>query len=453
MPKNAKKIKVVRSSSLEDASYNVISSIITKRSGKKIKSKNIEKIVTDFVEGKISESQMSAWLATIASKDMEISEIISLTRAYIAGGKQLDLKSKVSGVVDKHSTGGVGDKVSLIVVPIVAACGVPVAKISGRGLGHAGGTLDKLDSVRGINMNLSPEQMQLVIDKVGMSICGQSPDIVPGDKSTYLLRDATGSVESMPLIAASIMSKKIAIGTSGVVLDIKFGSGSLIKKYRDAKKLAELMIEIGSQFGMNCKAVISDMNQPLGFAVGNALEIKECIEVLRGRYVPRLVELCKEISSLMLQVSNKGFTSEKAEEKVDMVLKNGAAYLKLLEWFKEQGAEVEQFDDLNNFFPSKYKQIIQSSDEGWIGKIDAKKVGEASLRIGAGRLDPNKKIDHAAGIVLTKQEGDYIKKGEIVAEIHYNSGDINFASQLINKAFVIQEKKPAIQPIVHCRYW
>ena len=453
MPKNAKEIKTVRSLSQEDASYNVVSSILIKRSGKKIKSENIEKIVTDFVEGKISESQMSAWLATVATKGMEISEVISLTRAYIAGGKQLDLKSKVSGVVDKHSTGGVGDKVSLIVVPIVAACGVPVAKISGRGLGHAGGTLDKLDSIRGLNMSLSPEQIQLVIGKVGMAICGQSPDIVPGDKSTYLLRDSTGSVESIPLIAASIMSKKIAIGTSGVVLDIKFGSGSLIEKYHDAKKLAELMVKIGSQFGMNCKAVISDMNQPLGFAVGNALEIKECIEVLRGRYVPRLVDLCKEISSLMLQISNKGFTSKNAEEKVEMVLKNGTAYLKLLEWFKEQGAEIEQFSDLNNFFPSKYKKIIHSSYEGWIGKIDAKKVGHASLRIGAGRLDPNKKIDHAAGIILTKQEGDYIKKGEVIAEIHYNNGDINLTSRLINKAFIIQEKKPVIKPIVRYRYW
>lgn len=442
-------MKAINSTLCEQASAHILDSIMRKRVGGILAPPEIEKIIMDFLAGKIPDYQMSAWLATIACMGMNIEEIESLTHAYISEGKSLNLVGINGKVVDKHSTGGVGDKTTLAVIPIVAACGVPVAKLSGRGLGYAGGTLDKLESIRGIKLDLDAKEARNILDKVGMVIAGQSAELAPGDKATYQLRDVTGSVESIPLIAASIISKKVAVKADGLILDVKTGTGALIQDHAKAFNLAETMVELAKRFGMNCHAIISDMNQPLGYAVGNALEVKEAISVLCGENIPGLTELCFVLACSMLQAADPLLSDIDARKQVDEVISNGSAYEQFIKWACTQGADIDK--QTNTIaLPIAPKQItIHAQSSGWIRSIDPRTIGNATLRIGAGRLVQSTQIDHSAGIILHKRVGDKITQGETLAEIHYTDGDITTASAMTASAFTIDTDYFSPLPIVH----
>lgn len=432
-----------------DPISHILASITKKRGGEVLTSVEIEKIIRDFVDGKTLDYQMSAWLATIACVGMTIDEIEALTRAYLMGKKPLKFMGNGLKVMDKHSTGGVGDKVSLVVVPIVAACGVPVVKISGRGLGYAGGTLDKLESIPGLKLDISASDTQFIIDKVGMVITGQSAELVPGDKATYSLRDVTSTVESIPLIAASILSKKIAFGADGLVLDVKTGEGALIKDIKASTCLAETMVNLASRFNINCRAVITDMSQPLGYAVGNALEVKEALDVLQGNFIPGLTEICLLIAKLMLQVAEPQLKEDEACKKIISVIENGSAYNKFLQWAHAQGADIHQLMSQDFLPKANRRQIIKANISGWIQGINPRGIGTASLYMGAGRLKRDSKIDHSAGIILHKRVGDSVKVGDSLAEVHYSHGDIETIKHIILSSFIIGEEHIPSQPIIH----
>lgn len=432
----------------EISSYNILDSITQKRNRKTLSSSIIGKIIEDFVNGKIPDYQMSAWLATVAAVGMCMDEIESLTRAYVSGGSSLDHSALGQKVVDKHSTGGVGDKVTFIVVPIVAACGIPVTKISGRGLGHAGGTLDKLESIPGLKVDLTADEFTKVICETGMVMTGQSGDLVPGDKATYQLRDISGSVESIPLIAASIISKKVATGADCLILDVKTGSGALIQDFEDANQLAETMVELAKRFGIKCRAVISDMSQPLGYAVGNALEIKEAIKVLKGVEIPGLTELCIELSRLMLQVVKPELTEVQARQQVAHAISSGLAYKKFLNWASAQGADEETLLEPDKLPTAKYTISVKANKSGWIESLDPRIIGNAALQLGANRGVKGSVIDHSVGIIVRKHVGDKVIKNQEIAEIHYNTTDIENPKEMVISAFNIGDMKPNIEPMI-----
>jgi pyrimidine-nucleoside phosphorylase len=429
---------------------NILDSISQKRNKNTLSSLAIETIVRDFVAGNIPDYQMSAWLATVASVGMDIEELESLTRAYVVGGVEVDHSGFGCKVVDKHSTGGVGDKVTFVVVPIVAACGVPVTKISGRGLGHAGGTLDKLESLTGLKLDLSAKEAREILKKTGMVMTGQSSDLAPGDKATYQLRDISGTVESIPLIAASIISKKIATGADCLVLDVKTGSGALIQDYDQSIQLAETMVELASRFDINCRAVISDMSQPLGYAVGNSLEIKEALDVLQGKIIPGLTELSCVLARLMLQVVNPSLNEEEADAQVMCAILSGAAYEKLITWARTQGADEKQLLNPQLLPTAQHTATLIAEKSGWIQAIDPRTIGNASLHLGANRhVKGGSVMDHSAGVILHKRVGDRVVKGESLCEIHYNNSDISIAKDMIRSAFKVGEICPSRVPIVH----
>jgi pyrimidine-nucleoside phosphorylase/thymidine phosphorylase len=433
----------------EEFLHDIVGSITQKRNNTPLPPATIEAIIKAFVAGDIPDYQMSAWLATIATVGMNIDEIEALTRAYVAGGNTLDHSSIGQKIVDKHSTGGVGDKVTFIVVPIVAACGVCVTKISGRGLGHAGGTLDKLESISGLKLDLNADEMRRVINEVGMVMTGQSGNLVPGDKATYQLRDISGSVESIPLIAASIISKKVATGADCLVLDVKTGSGALIQDYKGANELAETMVQLASRFGINCRAVISDMSQPLGYAVGNALEIKEALDVLQGKNIPDLTEVCNVLARLMIQAANPELSDDAAEKQISVAISSGAAYERFIKWARIQGANEQQL--LNpKLLPTAQNILpILASRSGWVNSVDPRTIGNASYCLGASRQVKGSVTDHSAGIILHKRVGDKVIAGEPLAEMHYNNSDTKIAEEMIKSAFTLGEERTTLQPIIH----
>ncbi|MDP3372310.1 MAG: thymidine phosphorylase [Candidatus Paracaedibacteraceae bacterium] len=448
-------MEIQKDATKEKESFNalntsrILDSINLKRANKDLPSEMIESIIKDFVADRIPDYQMSAWLATVATAGMSLDEIESLTRAYVSGGGSLDHSTLGQKVVDKHSTGGVGDKVTFIVVPIVSACGVPVVKISGRGLGHAGGTLDKLESIAGLKVNLTAKEISNVINKTGMVMTGQSANLVPGDKATYQLRDISGSVESIPLIAASIISKKVATGADCLVLDVKTGSGALIQDYQGANELAEIMIKLAERFGIKCRAVISDMSQPLGYAVGNALEVKEAIEVLKGSDIPGLTELCVELSRLMLQIAKPELTDVDARNKVIHAISSGLAYEKFINWACAQGADGKQLLEPNTLPTAKYVISIKANKSGWVQYVNSRTIGNAVLELGANRKLEGSVIDHSVGVIIRKHVGDRVVENEEIAEIHYNKANIDISKKMILSAFSIGNDRPNIQPIIH----
>lgn len=445
-------VLVVDNNICQKASAHLISTIQNMRIGKLLRSQEIERVVNDYLAGKTANYQMSAWLATIASLGMHIDEIESLTKAYVFSGKQQCFSDLGYKVVDKHSTGGVGDKVSLITAPIVAACGYKVVKLSGRGLGHAGGTIDKLESITGLRLNLNIKEMRTVLDKAGMVITSQSSELAPGDKSTYKLRDATGSVENIPLIAASIISKKISIKPDGLVLDVKTGEGALIQAKENASKLTRTMVELANRFGIKCKAILSDMTQPLGYAIGNALEVKEALSILQGKNVPRLKYLSCLLARLMIQVMDPSLSDTVAEAKVNQAISSGAAYNCFLLWAKTQGANISESNRLNFLSTTAHCKKIIAQRSGWIKTIKPRNIGNAAIQIYAGRLLQEISLDYASGIILQCQIGDKVNAGDCLAEIHYNYGDIDTATTLIQSAFIIDDSQPPLCPIVYQTY-
>ncbi|WP_069649500.1 pyrimidine-nucleoside phosphorylase [Caloranaerobacter ferrireducens] len=391
-----------------------------KRDGFELTKEEIEFFVEGYTKGDIPDYQISALLMAIFFNKMTKRETVDLTKAMLDSGDKINL-SNIEGIkVDKHSTGGVGDKTTLVLGPMVAACGLPVAKMSGRGLGHTGGTLDKLESIKGLRIELSKDEFARNVNNINIAVCGQTGDIAPADKKLYALRDVTATVDNISLIASSIMSKKLAVGSDGIVLDVKVGSGAFMKDFDNAYKLAEEMVDIGNSMGRQTVAVISNMDEPLGYAVGNALEVKEAIETLRNNGPKDLVELCLTLGSHMLVIGKKAKDLNEAREKLIDVLESGKAYEKFIEFVEAQGGDVNYVKDTSLLPQAKYILEVKSDEEGYIKSINAEEVGKCALFLGAGRETKESEIDLSAGIVLAKKVDDKVSRGEILAYIHSN---------------------------------
>ena len=409
---------------------NIIDLIIKKKNKEELTEEEIKYIIENFDNGNIKDYQMSSLLMAIVLNGMTDNEVIYLTKYMMLSGSVLDL-STLSNVVDKHSTGGVGDKTTLIISPIVASLGCKVAKMSGRGLGYTGGTIDKLESIPGFNVNLSKEQFIKEIEDIGMAITSQTEDIALADKKIYALRDVTGTTESIPLIASSIMSKKIASGSKNLVLDIKVGEGALIKNIEDAHHLANLMIKIGKENGMKVVCLLTNMNIPLGSNVGNSLEVLEALNTLYYGYDNNLMRLCIELASYMVKLG-LNISYEEAHSKVIEVIKDKRAYNKLLEFIKYQGG------DINGLPKSKYMYEIKSVSSGYLYDIHSLEVAKLSSSLGAGRKNKEDKIDYSAGIIINKNINDIVEVGDTIMTLYTNK---EVPSIDINKLFVISSSK------------
>ncbi len=423
--------------------------IAKKRDGQQLDEKEIRWFINEYTAGNIPDYQASALLMAIFFVGMSKEETVTLTDAMMHSGDIIDLSSFGGKTVDKHSTGGVGDKTTLIVAPIVAELGGIVAKMSGRGLGHTGGTVDKLESIGGYKTTLSADEFTEQVKEIGIAVVGQSGDLAPADKKLYALRDVTATVNSIPLIASSIMSKKLAGGTDSIVLDVKVGSGAFMKTESEAVKLAEQMVEIGYSCGKRVSAVITDMDVPLGFAIGNALEVKEAVEVLKGGGAEDLKKVCVSLASNMLSLCH-GWDSETAEEKVKEVLLNGKAYKKFLEWIAAQGGDISVFDDLSHFATPKFKAEIRAEKEGFIQSMNAENLGSAAVLLGAGRTKKDDKIDFTAGITLYKKTGDRVQKGEVLAEICSSTvEDFTTVREKILSSYKIGDSKTCREKLIY----
>lgn len=417
---------------------NIIEIINKKRLGKILTKEEINYAVNGYLSGEVKDYQMSSLLMAIVLKGLTDHEIITLTEIMLNSGEKLDL-SNLGSVVDKHSTGGVGDKTTLIVSPIVASCGARVAKMSGKGLGHTGGTIDKLESIPGFKVNLDEQTFLEQVKKIGLAIVSQTANLVPADKKIYALRDVTGTVESIPLIASSIMSKKIASGANNLVIDVKVGRGALIKNLKDARKLAHLMIKIGSSHQIKVVCLLTNMDIPLGNNIGNALEVREAEEVLQGKK-GNLTDLCIEIAAQMVHLSLNISVAD-AKKLVQENLKNGSAYQKFLEFIKAQQG------DINALPKSTYHYEVKSTKKGYINDINALTLGELSMQLGAGRMNLTEKLDYGAGITLKKEVGDMVEVGDTIMILHTNKVlDNDF---LKTSAFVITKVKPKPLPLIY----
>jgi pyrimidine-nucleoside phosphorylase len=371
-------------------------------------------------------------------------ERVNLTQAMVESGDQIDL-SKIEGIkVDKHSTGGVGDTTTLVLGPLVAAVDVPVAKMSGRGLGHTGGTIDKLEAVPGFHVEITNEEFIRLVNTNKIAVIGQSGDLTPADKKLYALRDVTATVDSIPLIASSIMSKKIAAGADAICLDVKTGNGAFMKKLEDAEELAKAMVEIGKGVGRNTKAIISDMSQPLGFAVGNALEVKEAIDTLKGEGPEDLTELCLTLGSHMVVLAEKANSLDEARAMLQEVIKNGKALESFKTFLSAQGGDASVADDPSKLPDASHKIEVPAKEDGYISEIVAEKIGVAAMKLGAGRATKESEIDLAVGIMLNKKVGDQVKKGDSLVTIHSNSEDVQEVMDIVYDSYsTVAEKVEA----------
>lgn len=396
-----------------------------KRDGKELSQREIQFAITGITDGTIPDYQISALLMAIYFQEMTNEEQVDLTKAMVESGKQIDL-SPINGVkVDKHSTGGVGDTTTIILAPLVASVGAPVAKMSGRGLGHTGGTLDKLEAISGFNIEMTNELFIQLVNQNHIAVIGQSDQLTPADKNIYRLRDVTATVNSIPLIASSIMSKKIASGADAIVLDVKTGSGAFMKDVHQAKLLAQEMVAIGNEMDRNTMAVISDMNQPLGHAVGNALEIKEAIETLQGNGPDDLTELCLTIGSQMVYLAGKASSLTEARNQLEVNLHNGKALNKFATLIQSQGGDARIIREPDLLPTANYQIPLPAQQSGTISSIAAEQIGVSALLLGAGRMTAETVIDLAVGITLHKKIGDYVEKGEPLLTIHSNTEDID----------------------------
>lgn len=428
--------------------------ILKKRAGGVHNAEELLYIITEYVKGNVPDYQMSAWMMAVCFKGMTDEETAALTGIMANSGDTVDLSDLPGVKVDKHSTGGVGDTTTLVIAPLVAACGGTVAKMSGRGLGHTGGTLDKLESVPGVCIEQPVQAFKNIVRKTGVCVIGQSGNLVPADKKMYALRDVTGTVESLPLIASSIMSKKIAAGADAIVLDVKYGSGAFMPTAQDAKHLAEVMVRIGRQMNRNVIAVITDMNQPLGMSVGNGLEVREAIDVLSGR-VPEndpLFEVCMILGGGMLQLAGIAKDDAEAKAMLKKALYEGEGLRKLESMLTELGAYDARSVIEDPLQLCKVKRLIPVSLEkaGYIGDMRANQIGNAAQMLGAGRATKEDRIDPAVGIVLRKRRGEYIEAGEAFADFYVNNeANLESAIETIRNAVDVVPEKPEHTPIVY----
>lgn len=413
---------------------NIIDIINKKRLNKNLTDEEIKYIIESYLSGDTKDYQMSALLMAIVLNGMDNNEISSLTKYMALSGDILDLSPLGKNVVDKHSTGGVGDKTTLIIAPIVASCGVKVAKMSGRGLGHTGGTIDKLESIPGFNVNLTEEEFLNEVNDINVAITSQTKNIAIADKKIYALRDVTGTVESIPLIASSIMSKKIALGAKKLVLDVKVGVGALIKNIKDATKLANLMISIGKNNGIEVVCILTNMDIPLGSNIGNSLEVEEAIKILKDHHKSNLTDLCIELSTEMVSLG-LNIPIEEAKKKVIENLDNGSAYKKFLELI------TRQHGDITKLPKSTKKYEIKSMTKGYLTNIDAYKLGLLSMSLGAGRKNKEDTIDYSAGITIHKNINDYVNEGDIIMTL-YTSKPVSSIDNTIFKISPNKIKEP-----------
>ena len=422
--------------------------IIKKREGGSLTREEIAFWIDGYVNGVIPDYQVSAMNMAILFKGMSEEEVINLTDLMEHSGETLDLSNLKGVKVDKHSTGGVGDKTSLVLGPMVAACGATFAKLSGRGLGHTGGTLDKLESIPGLTIQVNGERFINQVNKIGIAIAGQTQSLVPADKKMYALRDVTGTVESIPLIAASVMSKKLAAGTDAILLDVTLGNGAFMKDINQARTLAKLMVKIGNGLKRDTRAVLSNMNEPLGLAVGNALEVKEAIDALHGKGPEDLMELCYTSGSIMLEQAHICKNQAEGRKMLEEVIKDGSAFNKFLEMVQAQDGDIEYILHPEKFNVAKNIIPIYAKEEGYVESINALEIGLSSMTLGGGRETLDDVIDMAAGIMLNKKVGDYVKEGEVLCYLHSNKNVtlINrvaknvFDSFKISKEFVEKPK-------------
>ncbi len=428
----------------------IVDIIKNKRNGLKLTKTEIDYFINNYVSGNIPDYQASSLLMAIYFNGLDSEETANLTFAIRDSGEKLDF-SKINGVrVDKHSTGGVGDKTSLIVAPIVASLGVKVAKMSGRGLGYTGGTVDKLESIIGYRTELSNDEFINQVNEIGIAIVGQSANLAPADKKLYALRDVTATVESLPLVVSSIMGKKLAADDDVIVLDVKCGSGAICKTIEESEKLASLMVDIGKKAGKKMLALITDMDKPLGNAIGNSLEVIEAIKTLKGEGPQDLTEISIILASNMLYLSGVG-TIKECEAMVKNSIKDGTAFNKFVELVKYQGGNVDLILNPNNFYKAKYSFEVFAEKDGYISKTDTEGYGMASLMLGAGRNSLDDAIDYTAGIILNKKTGDKVNKGDLIATLYSNSNNFDLAKEKFLNSTLISKTKPELKPLVLSR--
>lgn len=420
-----------------------------KRDGHILTSDDIQSIISGYISGVIPDYQIASWLMAVYFQGMNDDETAALTDAMMRSGDMIDL-SDIPGIkVDKHSTGGVGDKTTLILAPLVAAAGVPVAKMSGRGLGHTGGTLDKFESIPGFQVDMTADAFIDKVKRHGIAICSQNTKLVPADKKLYALRDVTGTVDNISLIASSVMSKKLACGADAIVIDLKVGDGAFIKNIIDAEKLAHIMISTAKKMNRKLIAVITGMEEPLGLAVGNALEVKEAIDTLKGKGPEDLTNLCLELGSHMLTLAGRTQSHEEGIDLLKSLIENGQAYEKFIELCASQGGDIEVVKNMDLLPKASLTFEYKSKKEGYISHLSAMDIGLASVRLGAGRETKESPIDHSAGIVLTKKVGAWIQEGDTLAILHANeSSFFAKAESYMDLAYTFSKTKPIKEPLI-----
>ena len=422
--------------------------ILKKRAKEELSTEEIKFFVEGFTKGEIPDYQVSALLMAIIFNKMSERETFDLTEAMLNSGDKCDLSSIKGVKVDKHSTGGVGDKVSLVLGPMVSSCGVKLAKMSGRGLGHTGGTLDKLESIPGVRIDLTDEEFFNQVNKVGMAIIGQTAKLVPADKKLYALRDVTGTVDNMSLIASSIMSKKLASGADTILLDVKFGNGAFMKTKEDAEELATLMVKIGKFFGKDTRAEITDMGEPLGHAVGNILEVKEVIDTLKGHGPEDLIEVCLSSGSTMLVQAKVCETKEEARKLLQSKIDSGEAFETFKKFIEAQDGDLRYIEDPSIFPEAMYSREIIAQRSGYISKVEAITLGIAAMQLGAGRERKEDIIDMSAGIILNKKVGDKVEKGDVLATLYTDKPNFDLIAKNIFGAFEIVDEEVTRAPVV-----
>lgn len=424
----------------------VVDLIDKKKHNLELSKDEIDFLINSLMDGSAADYQISAWLMAIYFNSMTENETVYLTEALINSGEIVNFGALANKIIDKHSTGGVGDKVTLTLIPLLAACGIPVAKLSGKGLGHTGGTIDKLESIPGFNTQLTTEQMVGQVNKIGVAIASQTKKLTPADGKLYALRDVTATVDSMPLIASSVVSKKIASGANNIILDVKYGSGAFMKTPEEAVKLSELMVNIGKKLNKSITAVVTPMEEPLGRAIGNALEVIESIDFLVGKLNncgEDIIELTYDFAALALVQTGKYQDIQTAREYTKNIVESGKALEKFKELIEAQGGNPAVINDYNILPQAKFKIEIKSKDEGYVSKIDAYKVAYACKLLGAGREKKTDNIDYAVGIYLNKKHGEFCKKGEILYTIYSNNDDkTKPAQKLCDEAFELSAQKP-----------
>lgn len=423
--------------------------ILKKRFGSELSGEEINYFITGYNAGKIPDYQAAALCMAICFRGMTESETATMTMAMAESGDRLELNGFYDISVDKHSTGGVGDKTSLIVCPIAAALGCKVAKMSGRGLGHTGGTIDKLESIPGFRTALTQDEFLSQVDRIGIAVAGQTKDLAPADKKLYALRDVTATVDSIPLITASIMSKKIASGAKNLILDVKCGSGAFMKTYQQSRTLAESMVKIGKACGRNTVAVLTDMDTPLGSAVGNSLEVIEAAQVLKGEKKGDLYEVCVALATEMI-IPIKKINAGAAKRLVIESISDGSAYQKLLEWISAQGGDTAYIENPELFLKSSVISPVFSKEEGYLSSMDTQMIGSTAVLLGAGRTKMGDRIDSSAGIIIEKKTGDYVKRGDVLAYLHTdNDSAIRNAAEQYISSLRFSDVKPHNRTLIY----